>query len=485
MWRFPSRGPGLEETVARIDNPIAPEGFARAPAILVVDGDPRVRRLLGSHLRRAGCLVQAASSRREALRLAQQPPSPDLIVLDLDLPNGGGLATLRALREAHCRAGVIVTKAGARGQEAVRAVEEGAYVIVDKNASFEALRLAIRNGLETIGLKKEVETLRARLHERKPESGEVVWAGAPMRRVMKLVQKVADSRISVLLQGECGTGKELIARAIHAGSGRHHRPFVAVDCAAIPERSMESELFGHSKGSFTGATARRAGRFEEAHGGTLFLDEVAELSPTVQAELLRVLQTGKLRPVGGRAREVNVRIISAGNRSLEDGMARERFRPDLYYRLAVYPILLPPLRERREDIPLLIRHFVRRFAAQEGRAISGVAPQVEARLLDYPWPGNVRELEDLIFRAVVLAETQVLQPRDFPLFFLGAPPPPPPARREPAASGAIPPLEEVELLAMQGALQATGGNVSRAARRLRIGRATLYRKFKKHGIPLR
>jgi DNA-binding NtrC family response regulator len=477
----------LQAPVTHIGEPLVPEGFDQSPAILVADGDAQIRRLLDSHLKRGGCRVLLAATKQEAVRIARAQPALDLVVLDLRLPGGTGMSALRALNQACAGAAVIVMMAGASLADSVLALKEGAYDFVNKDASFEDVRLAIRNALQTVGLRQQVETLAARLQEREPDLSDVVWASESMHRVMKLVRKVADSRITVLLEGESGTGKELIARATHFQSAFRHQPFVAVNCAAIPENLLESELFGHAKGAFTGAVARRAGKFEEAHEGTLFLDEIAELSPALQAKLLRVLETGEIQPIGGRARHVNVRIVSATNRLLREAVERGWFRSDLYYRLAVFPMMLPPLRERRKDIPLLIRHFVHKFALHERKKVTGVAAAAEARLLDYPWPGNVRELENMIYRAVVLAETPVLRLQDFALF---SPQPPSPPKPEPTqlelpAVGEIPPLEEVEIDAIRKALRATGGNISRATRRLGIARATLYRKFKKHGIPLR
>jgi DNA-binding NtrC family response regulator len=321
---------------------------------------------------------------------------------------------------------------------------------------------------------------------------------------------VLDSNITVLIQGQSGTGKELVARAIHFQGTCRERPFVALNCAAIPESLLESELFGHERGAFTGAVARRVGRFEEAHEGTLFLDEVGELSPALQAKLLRTLQTQEIQPIGGQLKRVQVRIISATNGDLLQLARAGRFREDLYYRLAVFPIHLPTLAERREDIPLLIAHFVARFAREENKRVAGVTPEVLERLCGLPWYGNVRELENVLYRAVVLTDSPRLTLADFPALALAPPPasapgaagwpsappvPPAPAPDAPPAPD-IPPappasagpngppgsLAELEVAAIRAALAASGGNMSQAALRLRIGRATLYRKSRKYGI---
>jgi DNA-binding NtrC family response regulator len=488
-----------------------PEGLHRPPKILVVDDDAGIRKLLQFHLRRSGCLVTTVSDGDAALRHMEQVEGVDLCLLDLRLKGRSGLDTLKALNATGKVGCVIVMTAFGTMADAVTALKEGAYDFVNKTHSFEDVRMAIRNAVQTIGLREEVEQLRMRLHEQQGPGDEVIGVSVPLRQVMKLVHKVADSNITVLIQGESGTGKELIARAIHFGGQYRNRPFVAINCAAIPESLLESELFGHERGAFTGATGRRIGRFEEAHEGTLFLDEIGELGQALQAKLLRVLQTGEIQPIGGQSKRVKVRVLSATNQDLLQAVREGRFRQDLYYRLAVFPIDLPPLRERKEDIPPLVDHFIKRFRAQEGRSVRGVAPDVLERLIASPWYGNVRELENVIYRAVVLAETPILSGKDFPSLPplpaeplaaepLAAPPAPAapaaapaepervhaaPGRAQPdAPPPAAPPdtLEQAEAQAIRHALAATGGNMSRAAVQLKIGRATLYRKSKKYGL---
>ncbi len=492
-----------------------PEGLRRPPKILVVDDDPAIRKLLQFHLRRGGCQVTTVADGPAALRQVQEGDGVDLCLLDLRLGAHSGLETLTALNGTGKVGCIIVMTAYGTMADAIAALKEGAYDFVNKTHSFDDVRMAIRNALQTIGLREEVEQLRLRLNEKAGAYDEVIGASPPLQRTMKLARKVMDSSITVLIQGESGTGKELVARAIHFGGPRRNQPFVAINCAAIPESLLESELFGHEKGAFTGATARQRGRFEEAHEGTLFLDEVGELSPALQAKLLRVLQTGEIQPIGGQTRRVNVRILSATNQDLLRAVDEGRFRRDLYDRLAVFPIDLPPLRERTEDIPALVEHFVRRFAAQEQKPVRSVAPEALARLVASPWYGNVRELENVIYRAVVLAEGPVLSLKDFPSLppvgeplvaalpleadaapragqpaAAALPPParPPAAPADPAgplghaAPGPAATLEQLERSAIQRALAATGGNMTRAAVQLKIGRATLYRKSKKYGL---
>jgi DNA-binding NtrC family response regulator len=482
-----------------------PEGLQRPPKILVVDDDASIRKLLQFHLRRGGCLVTAVEDGDAAVRHVEEGEGADLCLLDLRLRGRSGLDTLKALKATGKVGCVIVMTAFGTMADAITALKEGAYDFVNKTHSFDDVRMAIRNALQTIGLREEVEQLRMRLNEKEGAFADIVGNSRSFQQAMKLVRKVADSDITVLIQGESGTGKELIARAVHYHGRYSGRPFVAINCAAIPETLLESELFGHEKGAFTGATARHIGRFQEAHEGTLFLDEIGELPLALQAKLLRVLQTHEIQPIGGQLRRVKVRVVSATNRDLQEAVAERRFREDLYYRLAVFPIQLPPLRDRKEDIPALVDHFIRRFRAQEQKPVRGVAPEVLERLIASPWYGNVRELENVIYRAVVLADTPYLSLKDFPGLPPSAEPAPPrgpagapaTAAAAPAAQGApaapaatvptpaVPSaqsLEQLEAQAIQRALAASGGNMSRAAVQLKIGRATLYRKSKKYGL---
>lgn len=478
------------------DSGFVPEGLHRAPKILVVDDDAGIRKLLQLHLKRSGCQVEAAQNGESALRQVREGEGVDLVLLDLRLPGMSGLATLHALNETGKVGCIIVMTAYGTMPDAIAALKDGAYDFVNKTYSFDDVRMAIRNALQTLGLREEVENLKMRLNEMEGGYTGIIGVSKPFQQVMKLVRKVRDSNITVLIQGQSGTGKELIARAIHFQGQYRQQPFVALNCATIPENLLESELFGHEKGAFTGATARRIGKFEEAHEGTLFLDEIGELNLALQSKLLRVLQSQEIQPIGGKVKHVSVRIISATNQDLLQSVGEGRFRQDLYYRLAVFPISVPTLQQRKEDIPLLIEHFVEKFRRQENKVIRSVAPEAVERLINYPWYGNVRELENVIYRAVVLADSTVLTARDFTTL-----PPAPSAEAPPGTElmeipnrgaevdtplpsgpGGRASLEQLEIEAIQNALAANGGNMSKAAVQLKIGRATLYRKSKKYGI---
>ena len=483
--------------------------FTRPPVILVVDRDEPIRKLLHFHLRRSGCKVLLAPSGEQALELLRQSQRIDLVLLDLQ--GQPGLEILRAINSSGKAGSVIVMSRNGTVADATAAMREGAYDFVNKTNTFDDLHLAIRNALDAVGLRRKLEELKAQLDGRDQPSGQIIGRSAAVAQVLKLARKVRDSDITVLILGESGSGKEMVARAIHEQGHYRGRPFVAINCAAIPESLLESELFGYEKGAFTGATQRRIGKFEEAKDGTLFLDEVGELSAALQAKLLRVLQTKEIEPLGGQPARINVRIVSATNQDLETLVQQGRFRLDLYYRLAVFPIRLPPLRERREDIPLLVDHFLQRFARQEHKGDLTLDPKVLERLQEHTWEGNVRELENMIYRAVVLADSSHLGLADFPMLAVagprsaagrarrvagvgsetdrsaGAPGAPSPLDMAPQAQAAsagapVVPLEQVERQAIARALAHTGGNMSRAAVQLGIGRATLYRKFKKYGL---
>ncbi|MDH4246840.1 MAG: sigma-54 dependent transcriptional regulator [Deltaproteobacteria bacterium] len=490
----------MSETLPVIES-LVPEGLKRPPRILVVDDDESIRKLLRFHLRRAGCEVSAVATGEEALTALAEGEGVDLALLDLRLPGISGLETLKLFKDTGVVGATIIMTAHATMNDAVTALREGAYDFVNKSQNFDEVRLAIRNALTTLGLREEVQQLKSRLDEHEEALRNLIGESRAFKQVLKLVRKVAGSDITVLVHGESGSGKELIARAIHDLGAHRQRPYVAVNCAAIPENLLESELFGHEKGAFTGATARYVGKFMEAHEGTLFLDEIGELGLGLQAKLLRALQTREIQPVGGRLQRVNVRVVSATNLDLLRTVREGRFRADLYYRLAVFPIRVPPLRERPEDIPLLAQHFIRRFCDQEGKPERRISEGLMKALRTHDWPGNVRELENAIFRAVVLSEEEALTETEFPALtdlaeagpgsppaapLAPAPPPGWSAPRVPsedpfrgAASGT---LEQAEAGAIRAALASNAGNVSRAALQLGIGRATVYRKAKKYGI---
>ena len=335
----------------------------------------------------------------------------------------------------------------------------------------------VSSEIEIERMRAEVLRLRTELETTYSFAG-MVGASSKMRRVYELIQQVADSDVTVLIRGESGTGKEMVAKSFHFNSVRRKRPFVAVNCVALPETLIESELFGHEKGAFTGADTRRPGAFERADGGTIFLDEIGEMNPVAQTKLLRVLQEREIQPIGASAtRRIDVRVIAATNANLEDALQKGKFRKDLYYRLAVFPIEIPPLRERREDIPVLANHFLKKYAERANRSIGGLSNATVRTLLQYAWPGNVRELENAIERAVLLETTAVLQVDSLPPELLHLP-----VRKDSLDSEAILPLETVERRHLVHALDASQNNVARAARGLGINRATLYRKMKKHGL---
>ncbi|MEP7031512.1 MAG: sigma-54 dependent transcriptional regulator, partial [Pseudolabrys sp.] len=374
--------------------------------VLIVDDDPVQRRLLEAMVQRFGYRALLAEGGDAALTLltGDKPAAVDCMILDLMMPDLDGLGVLARMREANIEIPVIVQTANGGIDNAVSAMRAGATDFVVKPASPERLQVSLRNALATKALTGELARLK-RSRDGMLSLSDVVTRSPAMAPVLRAADKAATSAIPVLIEGESGTGKELIARAIHGSGTRKSKPFVAINCGAMPENLVESILFGHEKGSFTGATEKHNGKFVEADGGTLFLDEVGELPPAAQVKLLRALQEGEVEPVGGRKSvKVDVRIVSATHRDLVADVKAGRFREDLFYRLHVFPILIPPLRQRPEDIAELTRHFLARSAAEEGKRMRAVTPEALALLSAFRWPGNVRQLENAIFRAVVLAD---------------------------------------------------------------------------------
>src|SRR5476649_645425 len=372
--------------------------------VLIVDDDPVQRRLLEAMVGRFGYRALIAEGGDSALVLLGGAQRIDCVVLDLVMPDLDGLGVLARMREAGLNIPVIVQTAHGGIDNVVSVMRAGATDFVVKPASPERLQVSLRNALATKALTSELQRLK-RTRDGTLSITDVITRSAAMKPVLKAAEKAAGSAIPVLIEGESGVGKELIARAIHGSGTRKAKPFIAVNCGAMPENLVESILFGHEKGSFTGATEKHNGKFVEADGGTLFLDEVGELPAPAQIKLLRALQEGEIEPVGGRKTvKVDVRIVSATHRDLIADVKSGRFREDLFYRLHVFPILIPPLRQRLEDIPDLTRHFLTRIAAEEGKRMRGVANEAMALLASYRWPGNVRQLENAVFRAVVLAE---------------------------------------------------------------------------------
>ena len=387
-----------------------------AERVLIVDDDPVQRRLLEAMTRRFGYEVMVVEGGDAAARIltGATPERIDAVILDLVMPDLDGLGVLARVREAGLTVPVIVQTAHGGIDNVVSAMRAGAADFVVKPVGAERLQVSLRNALAASALEGELSRLK------RSRSGtltfkDIVTRSPPMQAVLRNAEKAATSTIPVLIEGESGVGKELIARAIHGSGERRAKPFIAVNCGAIPDNLVESLLFGHEKGAFTGATERHIGKFVEASGGTLFLDEIGELPAAAQVKLLRAIQEGEVEPVGARKSvKIDVRLISATNRNLMADVTDGQFRDDLFYRLHVFPISMPPLRERPQDIPDLARHFLARFCAEEGKRIRHISPDALGLLAAYRWPGNVRQLENAVFRAVVLAEGDSIGAGEFP-----------------------------------------------------------------------
>jgi two-component system, NtrC family, nitrogen regulation response regulator NtrX len=451
------------------------------PDVLIVDDEPNIRRMLGSLLRSEGYRVREAES-GEAAVAELRAAEPDVVLMDLYMPGGNGLDTLPRLREVSAELPVVMMSGRATLADAVRATKLGAFHFIEKPLSPEAVLLTLRSALELRQAREWNRALQAELGEAEAMVGE----SAGVHAVRELIARVAATDARVLITGESGTGKELVATAIHRLSRRAGGPLVRVNCAAIPRDLVESELFGHEKGAFTGATERRRGRFELAHGGTLFLDEVGDLGAEAQAKLLRALEAGEIERVGGgEAIPVDVRILAATNRELRAEVAAGRFREDLFFRLLVIPIHLPPLRERRDDIPRLIAHFLARHRARSGLRLPRFTPAAEAALARHGWPGNIRELANIIERLAILhagAEVDEAQIRSVLVGDARPAGAPRPAYDDDDTRPLADRLDDHERALLLGALDAADGSVTDAARRLRTDRANLYRRIRRLGI---
>jgi DNA-binding NtrC family response regulator len=482
-----------------------------AASILIADDDAVQCRLVENMVRKCGYEAVVVDSGDAAIAVLTGPDAPaiDAMVLDLVMPGLDGLGVLAKIRDAGLNIPVIVQTAHGGIDNVVSAMRAGAHDFVVKPVGMERLQVSLRNALNTSALKGELQRIR-HSREGRLTFADIITRSEAMAHVMRTAQKAATSAIPVLIEGESGVGKELFARAIHGSGERKSKPFVAVNCGAIPDNLVESILFGHERGAFTGATERHTGKFVEAHGGTLFLDEVSELPLTAQVKLLRALQEGAIEAVGGRKPvKVDVRIISATNRKLLDQVKNGHFREDLFYRLHVLPLTIPPLRARREDIPHLLRYFLARIGAEENRTITGITGEAMAYLSQLEWPGNIRQLENAVYRAVVMSDGEQLGLSDFPSI-PAHPTVAPEMHSEPlivlptihpstpaisgieipiaplptggtlsmlTSTGEMRPLEEMENEIIRFAILHYRGQMSEVARRLKIGRSTLYRKL--------
>ena len=494
-------------------------------SFLIVDDDPTQRRILEETIKRLGFGTKTASSGEQALQIIEGPERGEISLVLLDLVMGGldGMGVLDKLNGKPGIPPIIVQTAHGSIEAAINAMRAGAVDFVVKPVSPERLEVSIKSALKIEALAGEISRIKKKV-EGTLTFADLVVRGEGMERVVALGKRAAASNIPVLIEGESGVGKELIARAIQGESERAGKPFVVVNCGAIPENLVESTLFGHEKGSFTGAVDKRVGKFQEADGGTLFLDEVGELPLEAQVKLLRALQDGEIDPVGSKKPvNVNFRLISATNRNMIQLVRDGKFREDLYYRLNVFPIWVPPLRERLGDVAELAQHFMARFAAEEGKRINGISDDALRLIKSYPWPGNVRQLENAVFRAVVLADGPELTVAEFPQIAAHvtgfdtevpaapAPAPKPGAFKGPAVLGAediipqtmeirsnghdsalgipvvteagdIRPLDEIEADMIRLALGRYRGHMTEVAKRLKIGRSTLYRKMQEYGL---
>ncbi|MBM4047170.1 MAG: sigma-54-dependent Fis family transcriptional regulator [Planctomycetes bacterium] len=462
-----------------------------AATILVIDNNQESTSLLERGFRKSAFKLEFARSGADGLKILK-PGQYDLAILSLDLPNESGLTVLQKIREADAALPVIVMADPSENDLITEAIKRGAFNWAPKVVDIDKLTVAIDSLVSKKGLLVEPVSLEGGLRE-EPGLKKIIGSSPKIRDVFKTIETVVASDVPVLLQGETGTGKELVAKAIHFRGPRRKYPFYAVNCAAIPEQLLESELFGHEKGAFTGAHELRRGKFELAHMGTLFLDEVSEMSATTQAKILRVIEEKAFERVGGtKLINVDVRVVSATNTDLRKIVKEGKFREDLYYRLAVFPISLPPLRDRGKDVPELIQYFLERYGTIGGKQVDKIAPEAMDKLVRYRWPGNVRQLQNCIRRAVLLTTNDTLRLEHFDL--------PDEAEGVAAATaevslddevnkliaalqrGEVLPLHEVEGLCIRQALNITSGNVTEAADKLGISRSTIYRKLQEHGV---
>jgi DNA-binding NtrC family response regulator len=458
-----------------------PEG-----TILVVDDDAVARDLLVEALRKEGYDVEGAADGAEAIERGRQKRF-DLVLTDFRMGAVDGIAVLRDFKQRSPDTSIVLLTAFGSMEGAIEAIKQGAYDYLAKPFKKEEIKLVVQRSLEHSRLVRENARFREELRGRE-EMSPLVGSSPPMLEVYKLIARVSAGKSTVLLEGESGTGKELVAHAIHSNSPRRDRPFVPINCASLSDTLLESELFGHERGAFTGAFSVKQGLFESAHDGTIFLDEIGDIGSALQVKLLRVIQEQEVRRVGGTASlKVDVRVIAATNRDLAALVKEGRFRDDLFYRLNVVRIVLPPLRERREDIPMLAQHFLQKFAAANAQPIRGFIPDTMALLQRYHWPGNVRELENVIERAVSLAHGPLVLPEDLPetIRTAGAGPLDDKVGKASERDDTLATLDEMAKRHLVRVLEETGGNKVRAAKILGIDRRTLYRMAERYGVELR
>jgi len=444
--------------------------------VIIIDDDPVGLETLAEGLQEEGYEVYSASDGEAGLSLLAEKPGVDAVLTDMKMPDVDGLEVLRRVKSFDEHVPVILITAYATVETAIEAMKIGAYDYVMKPIDLRRVSVVLEKAVATGELSRENVELKRRLDERFGFEN-IIGRSQPMLKVFQLVRQVADTRSVVLIEGESGTGKELAAQAIHNNSSRRSGPFIGLNCAALTETLLESELFGHEKGAFTGAVQQKKGRFELAHAGTLFLDEVSEMPLSMQAKLLRVLQAYEFERVGGtQTLKVDVRVIAATNASLEEKVQAGKFREDLFYRLSVVPLRMPPLRERRDDIPLLACHFVELFSTRNNRPLRSISPPALDLLCRYDWPGNVRELQNVIENMIITSTGDTLAAKDLPERVRPKPP---------AASGAFPvgvTMHELEERAIRQTLEKVDGNRKKAAQILGIGLRTLHRKLRDYGM---
>ena len=449
--------------------------------IMVVDDDKNTRRLIEDILTKTNQYEIVQASNGESCLRKLDEDGVDLVLIDLQMPGIDGIETMKRIKEKYSYLPVVIMTAHGTIERAVDSMKLGSYDFLTKPFPGDRLKVTVKNALEASALETEVKSLRSELKERY-QLENIIGQSGVMQEVFRAVEKVVDSDVTVLIQGESGTGKELIARGIHNHcQARRSKPFVAVNCTALPESLLESELFGHEKGAFTGAASRRIGKFEMADGGTVFLDEIGDMSLSTQSKILRVLQEREFERLGGNSMvKVNIRLISATNKNLEEEVWEGRFREGLFYRISVFPIKLPPLRERKEDIPLLAAYFCKRYSEREKKRINGIQSEALKVLMGYHWPGNIRELENAIERSVVITSSTEVSVEDLPphVVAIGKEGIAEPAETLPQW------IEKLEVEVLRKTLLEFEGNVTHAAKKLGIGRATIYRKAKKYNLPI-